>query len=311
MTSAPPLPTALPPEARLSRWHAPDGWAHRRFDWPAPGGCGRVLVLGGRSDVIEKYLGVAAHLHGQGWSVTSFDWRGQGGSGRLGHDPEVGHAERFAVHRDDLAAFWAGWTTGEGPHVLLAHSMGAHFALAAMLAGGVRPDAAVLSAPMIRVRSPIGQRLGGRLARTMAGRGDASRGAWRWDDSPAGQARRLARLTATRGPEQDSRWWQAADPRLRLGPPSWGWVAESFRAGAALERDPRLTALDVPVLFLVPERDRLVVPAAARRVAARMPRAEVMRFGSEAGHEVLREAPAVRGRAFGAIDAFLAREVQR
>ena len=298
---------ALPADGRLSRWHAPDGWDHRRFDWPGLGR-GAVLVQGGRSDVVEKYLGVMAHLHGRGWSVASFDWRGQGGSGRLGCDPAVGHAERFDAQVADLAAFWTGWQVN-GPRVLVAHSMGGHFALRAVAEGLIRPDAIVLSAPMIRVRSPLGPRLGGWLARAMAGRG-ADRGAWKWTDTPEEQARRLARLTVARGAEQDGRWWEA-DPALKLGPPSWGWIAEAFRSGAALERDARLAAVAVPTLFLIPDHDRLVDPAAARLVAARMRAAEVVRFGPEAGHEVLREGAEVRGRAFAAIDDFLDRKAPR
>lgn len=311
MADAEPLPLVLPAAARLSRWRAPDGWDHRRFDWPSKGGRGRVLLQGGRADVIEKYLGVAAHLHGRGWSITSFDWRGQGGSGRLGSDPTVGHAADFGAQVADLAAFWADWATGAGPHVLLAHSMGGHLALRALAEGLIRPDALVLSAPMVRVRSPLGQRAGGWLARLVAGRGGGARAAWRWEDTPKERARRFARLTVTRGPEQDTRWWQEADPALTLGPPSWGWIAESFRSGAALECDPRLAAVATPTLFIIPDHDRLVVPAAAHRLAARMPRAEVVAFGPEAGHEILREGLAVRARAFAAIDDFLDRRAPR
>ena len=123
----------------------------------------------------------------------------------------------------------------------------------------------------------------------------------------AEDTRRLRRLTRTQGPEQVTRWWHEAEPALRLGPPSWGWVAESFRSGAALERDPRLAAYPGPLLFLVPDHDRLVDAGAARALAARMPGAELVRFGREAAHEVLREGPAVRARAFAAIDGFLGR----
>lgn len=309
MAKLPSVSRSLPGDGRLSRWRAPDGWEHRRFDWPSEGGRGQILVQGGRADVVEKYLGAMAHLHDRGWSVTSFDWRGQGGSGRLGSDPTIGHAERFDVQIDDLAAFWAEWA-GPAPRVIVAHSMGGYFALAAVLAGRVRPDALVLAAPMVRIRSPLGQRLGGWLARAMVRRGDPSRGAWRSTGSATEQAGRLARLTVTRGEEQDGRWWEA-DPQLGLGPPSWGWVAEAFRAGAALERDPRLAACNVPTLFLIPDHDRLVDPAAARRVAAQMQAVEVVGFGPEAGHEVLREGPAVRDRAFAAIDDFLNRRAPR
>ena len=303
------LPTRLPADAGLSRWHGPDGWDHRRFDWEAPGGRGRILVQGGRSDVVEKYLGVMAHLHEQGWSVTSFDWRGQGGSGRLGRSPGVGHADGFAIYTDDLAAFWDDWVVeGGGPHVLLAHSMGAHFALQALAAGRVRPDAAVLSAPMVQVRSPMGQWLGGRMADWMCRTGEPSRAAWEFSDESRAVEQRLRRLTVDRASGQDSRWWEEGDATLRLGPPSWGWIAEAFRAGAALVRDPRLAQVGVPTLFLIAEHDQLVDPRAATKVARRMPAAEIVRFGRESAHEILREGPGVRGRAFAAIDEFLHRK---
>ena len=295
----------MPADAQVTRWRAPDGWEHRRFDWPSPGGKGRILVQGGRSDVVEKYLGVMAHLHGRGWSVTSFDWRGQGGSGRLGRSAGVGHADRFEAHVGDLRTFWGEWVRdGAGPQVLLAHSMGAHFALQAM-GDGFRPDAAVLSAPMVQVRSPLGQWLGGRVAGWMAGRGEASRAAWEFSDESRAVEARLRRLTLDKAGGQDSRWWEEADSTLRLGPPSWGWIAEAFRAGAALVRDPRLAQVTVPTLFLIADNDQLVDPRAALRVAARMPAAEVVRFGPESAHEILREGAAVRARAFEAIDRFL------
>lgn len=255
--------------------------------------------------MVEKYLGVMAHLHARGWSVTSFDWRGQGGSGRLGNHPGVGHADDFAGYSDDLAAFWDGWRAeGAGPHILLGHSMGGHFALATLAARRIRPDAVVLSAPMIAVRSPLGQRLGGWLAGRMARRGDPSRAAWEFSDESRAVERRRRRLTVDGGEGQDDRWWED-DGALRLGPPSWGWIAEAFRGGAAFERDRRLAAIDVPTLFLIADHDRLVDARAARRVAARMPDAQVVRFGRESAHEILREGAAVRARAFAAIDAFL------
>lgn len=301
-----PLPDRLPADARVSRWHAPDGWDHRRLDLPGTGR-GRVLLQGGRADVLEKYLDVAQHLRGQGWGITSFDWRGQGGSGRLGSG-DTGHLDGFDVLEDDLAALWQSWRhEGAGPLMVLAHSMGAHVTLRALAAGRIAPDAIVLSAPMVQVRSPLGQTAGGRLARWMCATGAATRAAWQLSDEPAAVQRRLRRLTVDSSRGQDDRWWEA-DPTLRLGAPSWGWIDAAFRSGAALRADPRLAECRVPALFLVPEADRLVDARAALAVAARMPVAEVVRFGPESGHEVLREGLAVRDQAFAAIDRFLDRK---
>lgn len=299
---------ALPHGASIAAWTARDGWVHRRFDWAAPAARGRVLVQGGRADIIEKYLETFAHLHGRGWSVTSFDWRGQGGSGRLATDPRVGHADDFARWIDDLAEFWATWRQeGQGPAVLLGHSMGAHLALRAMLDGVVDPAAAVLVAPMIAIRSPVGARLGVKVARWLAGRGDPARAAWkvRAGRRSAGHRQRLLTHDADRF--ADEAWWYARQPDLLLGPPSWAWVLEAFGAGAALRRDPRLGSLAVPILMLVADHDGLVDSRAARAVAAALPDAELVRFGRESAHEILRERDPVRHRAYAAIDAFFDR----
>ena len=65
--------------------------------------------------------------------------------------------------------------------------------------------------------------------------------------------------------------------------------------------------MTTPVQLLVANHDRLVDPRAARRVAARLPHAELHRFGRDAAHELLREADPVRNRALTLIDDFLDR----
>ena len=229
MTDPLTLRRTMAAESRLSTWIAPDGWAHRRFDWDHPESRGRILVQGGRADVIEKYLETIAHLHAQRWSVTAFDWRGQGGSGRLAADRHVGHAVSFAPWIDDLSTFWAQWRdAGEGPAVLLAHSMGGHLALRAMLDGGVDPQAAVLVAPMVAVRSPVGAAAGARLARWLAGIGDPARPAWRVRDDARSAGHRQKLLTHSVDRFRDEAFWYARDPSLLLGPPSWAWCARRF-----------------------------------------------------------------------------------
>ncbi len=86
---------------------------------------GRILVQGGRADIIEKFVETMGWLHDRGWSVTAFDWRGQGGSGRLCADPHVGHAASFAPWVEDLGHFWRAWRAeADTPVALLGHSMG-------------------------------------------------------------------------------------------------------------------------------------------------------------------------------------------
>ena len=293
-------------ESRLSDWVAPDGWRHRRFDWDHPDSRGRILVQGGRADIIEKYLETIAHLHDQRWSVTAFDWRGQGGSGRLSADPHVGHAASFDPWVADLTAFWRQWRAeGTGPAMLLAHSMGGHLSLRAMLDGGVDPDAAVLVAPMIGVRSPLGAAAGALVARLMTRIGDPARAAWTVRPGRKSAGHRQTLLTHSVERYEDEAFWYARDPSLLLGPPSWAWVLEAFVSGARLQADPRLATLATPILMLVADADGLVDSAAAVRLAGKLPNVELVRFGGESAHEILREGDSVRRRAYARIDAFL------
>ena len=298
---------SFPPDARLSTWTAPDGWPHRRYA-RAGGGQGRLLFLGGRADSIEKYLEAFDHWHARGWHVDAFDWRGQGGSGRLGMG-DVGHLEDFAALADDLAAFWRESDDGQGARVVVAHSMGGFVALSALLDRRIDLAALVLVAPMLGLRNPLGSWIGGGVARWLAARGDPARAAWR--DPVAARAIRARRRRLTHDPSRfdDERWWYDREPALRLGPPSWTWIVQAFAATARLRADQRLATISTPVQFLVADHDRLVDPRAARAVAARLPGAELHRFGRDTAHEILREADPVRDRALALIDAFLDRHV--
>ncbi len=304
---------AIPAAARISHWSGLDGWQFRRFDWPAGGEAsrGRILWLGGRGDIFEKYLELFAHWHDQGWSITSLDWRGQGGSGRTSVDPHVGHIDDFAIYIADLAAFWQRWSAeASGARVVMGHSMGGHLGLRAMTAGVVDPDAAVLIAPMLGVRSPFGARLGERIARMIGGIGNGARPAWKTNEKPGTTATREGLLTHDADRYQDELWWQSTQPMLLLGPPSWRWVIEAFASTRQLRGDARLKNMRVPTLMLVAMADQLVSPRAALVVAAKLPDVRVVRFGRESAHEILREADPVRNRAIGEIDIFLSSRVQ-
>ena len=268
------------------------------------------MFLPGRGDAYEKYLETLADWHALGWHVTAADWRGQAGSGRLGNDPVTGHVGDFADWIEDLALFWREWqATHPGPHVLVGHSMGGHLVLRALAERQVDPDAMVLSAPMLGFAGPsLPLWLLHGVAWLMGRIGDPARPAWKWSEKPGEMpAARIDLLTHDQDRYADELWWREARPELVMGPGSWQWVERAYASMRALEARGVLEAVDTPVLLIGTSNDKLVGMPAIERAAARLPKGELVAFGNEARHEILREVDPVRDRAMAAITEFLDR----
>lgn len=305
---------ALPPGAQVGRWAAPDGWEMRVLDWPGDSDAprGSILFQGGRGDMVEKYLESLAHWQAQGWTVTSFDWRGQAGSGGCTDAGNCGDIDDYGRYVADLAAFHAEWAAATpGPHVIMGHSMGGHVLLRALTENAIRPDAAVLVAPMLGFRHGVFGPFAERAAQLMGGLGDTARPAWKGNEKPYTTTTRNTLLTHDNDRYADEIWWQRHRPDLLTGPPSWRWVTQGFKSMRELAADPRLGSIATPVLMLVATRDALVDARAALRLASHLRDCRVVAFGPESAHEILREVDAVRDRALSEIDAFLAERVQR
>lgn len=303
----------IPATAHESRWALPDGHLLRRIDWPQ-GTRGSILFMPGRGDAYEKWLETLDGWAQQGWGVTSADWRGQAGSGRLGADATTGHVPDFGIWVDDYAALWADWTASTpGPHVAVAHSMGGQIVLRAVAEGRVKPDALVLSAPMLGIHPAwIPSGVLHKVARVIARLGDPRRPAWKGGEKPGQKAGAQPRARSLLLTHDDSRyddedWWRLARPAIAMGPASWGWIERALASIHGLERRGVLEAVQVPVLLLGTSIDGLVSWRAIRRAARRLPKGELVAFGSECRHEILREVDPVRRRALDAIRDFLDR----
>jgi lysophospholipase len=298
---------AWPMGGRLDYWTAPDGWAIRRYRL-GEGVRGRMLVLGGRGDMIEKYLEVIHHWASRGWAVTSFDWRGQGGSGRLTGDSMCGHIDDFGRWITDLQGIVADWRgEGNGPTVIVGHSMGGHMLLRALAEGLTPPDAAIAVAPMLGLHTaPLPRWLAVAIAWTMVRLGQGARQAWTQKEGSE-RLRRIRQQRLTHDPDRyaDELWWRDHSRDIALGSPSWAWVLEALRSTRALAHGEAITRIATPLLILAAERDRLVSTRAIRHVAARMAGARLHVYGPQAAHEILRESDPVRLDALARIDAFL------
>ncbi len=303
---------AIPSDARFGEWKAADGWTVRtleRMQQEGDQARGSLLFAGGRGDFIEKYLEAQDHWHRRGWNVTAFDWRGQGASQG---DLPGGHLDRFETLVEDLAGLIEHWRReSPGPHAVVAHSMGGHVLLRTLAERRPKIDAAVLVAPMLMINSgPMPPFAAQWLASTASLFGWSGQPAWQQPSQPrpAGSMRQ-AILTGCPDHYSDELWWWERHPRFDLGVPSWGWLKAAFQSCASLT-PASLAGVEIPVLLIGTERDRLVSPAAIRRAASLLPRAELVMY-DESAHEILRERDEVRLRALDSIDAFLDRKAGR
>lgn len=307
---------SIPRTASETIWQATDGHTLRRIDWPADPDRprGSILFFPGRGDNYEKYLESLEEWNRAGWRVTAADWRGQAGSGRLGDDDVTGHIEDFSIWIDDLAHFWNAWTAQTpGPHVLMGHSMGGHLVMRALVEDRVQPDAVALSAPMLGMNGPpLPLALLHGVAGFMTKIGDTTRQAWKWSEKPGEMpASRIDLLTHDPDRYEDELWWREHRPELLMGPASWGWVERAYASWRLLEAPGALERVQAPVLILSTTSDKLVSHAANVSGAERLPKGELLEFGVEAHHEILREVDAVRDRAMGAVAEFLDRVAPR
>ena len=284
----------------------------RRIDWPGalPQARGSILFVPGRGDHYEKYIESLEEWHRGGWRVTASDWRGQAGSGRLGKDKVTGHIEDFAIWVDDLAHLWSVWVSQTpGPHILAAHSMGGHLAMRALIEKRVAPDAVILSAPMLGFQTPpLPLAMLHGVATMMNSIGDPTRPAWKWSEKP-GEVPEARESLLTHDPERyrDELWWREERPELVMGPASWRWVERGYASLRVLEAPGAMESVDVPVFIFSTSGDKLVSHAANVRAAKRLPKGELLEFGDEAHHEILREVDQVRARAMDGIAQFLDR----
>ena len=301
-----PLPNprrTIPDGMHFAEWRAEDGWPLRSFAWPQGGTArGSMLFLTGRGDFVEKYLEVLIHWHGRGWNMAGFDWRGQGGSGRLLSDPLICHQVDFDPLVGDLARFVDQWVASTpGPHVIVAHSMGAHLTLRMLGEGSRAIDAAVLALPMIdiRVMGVPGWMLGW-IAGAASLIGLSHHRISRRDVGDVG-----GRMTSCPDRRSDKIWWKTNRPELASGVPSWSWVRAARTSIRRLRRE-TVAKIAIPILVLTSEKDPVVDVRAIRRLADILPNGELMAVPG-GGHELMREADARRLPVIARIDAFLSR----
>ena len=110
-------------------------------------------MVGGFSECIEKYFETIGDLAARGLSVWFLDWRGQGGSERPRRLPSRPRPRRFNRDAGELALFTRTLPEARRPRLVIGHSMGGAIALLCLRRHPDLFDAAILSAPMLAIRT--------------------------------------------------------------------------------------------------------------------------------------------------------------
>ena len=302
-------PQAKAPAGGEAAWFTGAGGARLRaalFTPQAPAR-GSIILSGGRTEVIEKYYEFIAECLDRGFVVLAHDWRGQGLSHRELGDPLKGHARDYRAFLDDFQALLGAYGPRlPKPWVAVGHSMGGCLTLLAMARGENRFAGAILSAPMLGLRTPFPLILsrvltgfsllaGRRSDYTMGGAG-----------APFGAPFEGNVLTHDRVRFARSASLIAAEPKLALGAPTWGWIDFALRATAYLARPDRLSAVGAPVTIVAAEDDRLVDRAALAAAARHLPQGTLVSVPG-AYHELLMETDPMRNIFLRAFDALTGR----
>jgi lysophospholipase len=290
---------------------APDGAKLRWGHLPAANPRAECVMVGGFTECIEKYFETMVDLAARGLSVWCLDWRGQGGSDRPQRWPSRPRPRRFDRDANDLALFAKKLPPPRHPRLLIGHSMGGAIALVCLRQSPGLFDAAILSAPMLGIRTG---RIPRPIARCIASAARASGlglcfvpGARRWrpDRIPSPEISRT-----TSDPERCSLQygWFSARAQLRVDEATYGWLDEAFRLVARIVRPEFLAAIHTPILIASAGIECFVEPAAHRRAARLLPQGTLVEF-PDSKHEPFLERDAIRNRWLDAIDRFAGERV--
>ena len=298
------IPEAPVPEGGQARWiPAADGVLLRAALFPARGPVrGSVLLSPGRTEPIEKYFEVVDDLTGRGLVVLAHDWRGQGLSQRLLPDRLRGHAVGFGGYLDDHRALLEAYADRlPRPWISLGHSMGGCLELLALAQGERLVDGAFLSAPMLAISTrPWPAWIAMRIVQVSKWLGRAQDYALPTYD-PTGDRFGFDRLTHDRARYERFKAQLKACPDLAIGALTWGWLDFALQAGTAIAAKGVLEKIEIPVTIVAAAHDHLVLNAADREAARRLPRGRYLELDG-AFHEILMEADPVRDRVLEAFD---------
>lgn len=262
---------------------------------------GRVVILHGFTESMEKFREITYYFLQEGYDVYIPEQRGHGTSHRQVEDLTLTHVGRFSDYVKDLALFMDR-VVGD-VCCLFAHSMGGAVAALYMEEHPGRISRAVLASPMIapaRGRLPLWSAELFCRAACLAGQGKRRlflagpyEGPERYEDSCTTSPARFAYYNALK----------AAIPAFQNSAPTYRWTLEAVKVTSAILKKGEPEKITAPVLLLQAKGDDVVLLPPQNAFIARLPRGELEQV--EAKHEIYRSPDPVWHPVWERILAFL------
>lgn len=295
------VPGAAPPPGGEGDWFRGAGGLRLRAALWKPSALtaaqprGTVVLSPGRTEPIEKYYETIGNLLARGWCVLAHDWRGQGLSARLLPDRLKGHARAVEEFLDDYARLLDAFETrAPKPWIMIGHSMGASLNLLTLEAGESRFGGAILSSPMLRIKTGKRSMWSVKLAvRWNLRHGKAGDYVLDDPDDPFDHTFENDALTSDEARYELWRQQLYACPHLAVGGPTWGWLAVGLDIGERALKPKALKAVRIPVAVVQAAEDDRVWKQTSRWAAKRLGRGRYVEIpGSK--HEILMETDEIR-----------------
>lgn len=305
------VPGAAPPPGGEGEWYRGAGGLRLRAAlWtPAKAARGSVILSPGRTEPIEKYYEVIGNFLARGFVVLAHDWRGQGLSARLLPDRLKGHARAVEEFLDDYARLVDAFEARlPRPWIMVGHSMGGALNLLTLEQGETRFAGALLSSPMLKIKTGKRSMWSVKLAvRWHLRHGKAGDYILGDPDDPFDHTFEKDALTTDETRYDLWRQQLYACPHLAVGGPTWGWLNFAIDSGERSLKPRALKAVKVPVAVVQAAEDDRIWKQTSRWAAKRLVRGRYVEVAG-AKHEVIMETDALRGLFLAEFDA-LADEV--
>lgn len=260
-----------------------------------------VVCLHGVREFSEKYFETARWCLDNNLAFWTMDWMGQGKSDRyLPSNPQKRHAHDFGLDIQDLNYFITAYVKpasvhpdrGRIPLVMLAHSMGANIGLRYLSEYPDMFECAAFTSPMIGIKAfkylPQKFALGlTELTSFVAGKSYIPGGAdW-------GRRLEHARLSSDPVRKDLQTRWKKADPTLRCGDVTFGWVRQAQKSCIVVQRSATLSKIKAACFFAMPQKEDLVDNSKFYKFVKYIPNAEFKDYENSA-HEILMEKSEIR-----------------